>query len=117
MGCTAGNLDGGAASGMVEIWQVNLWFAAGCCETVPFGTILPSILISTPSSVDALWCRFSDAVSLQVMRWLSGPADKLPLRVAEGMTTSGACVRSLVACPGACGPFKRAFSRLGCQAL
>ena len=65
MGCTAGNLDGGAASAMVEIWQVNLWFAAGCCETVPFGTILPPILISTPSSVDALWCRFSDAVSLQ----------------------------------------------------
>ena len=117
MGYTAGNLGRSTTSAMIEIWQVNLQFAAVRCGTVPFGTILAPILISTPSSVDALWCRFSDAVSLQVMRWLSGPADKLPLRVAEGMTTSGACVRSLVACPGACGPFKRAFSRLGCQAL
>ena len=117
MGCTAGNLDGGAASAMVEIWQVNLWFAAGCCETVPFGTILPPILISTPSSVDALWCRFSDAVSLQVMRWLSSPAQKLPLRVTKRMTTSGGCVRPLATCAGVRGPFKRAFSRLGCQAL
>ena len=102
---------------MLEIGRVNLQFAAPRCGTVPFGTILPPILISMPLSVDALWCRFSDAVSLQVMRWLSGPAEKLPLRVAEGMTTSGACVRPLVARAGVCGPFKRAFSRLGCQAL
>ena len=106
MGYTAGNLGRSTTSAMIEIWQVNLQFAAVRCGTVPFGTILPHILISMPLSVDALWCRFSDAVSLQVMRWLSGPADKLPLRVAEGMTTSGACVRSLVACPGACGPVK-----------
>ena len=47
--------------------------------TVPSGTILASFLVSTPLSVDALLCRFSAAVPLQVMRWLSGPAEKLPL--------------------------------------
>ena len=85
--------------------------------TVPLGTILASFLVSTPSPVDALRCRFSAAVSLQVMRWLSGPAEKLPLRVAEGMTKSGECVRALVARPGVCGAFKRAYSRVGCMAL
>eukprot|EP01043_Picozoa_sp_COSAG02_P052060 COSAG02_NODE_5559_length_4229_cov_143.642373_4_plen_64_part_00 len=51
------------------------------------------------------------------MRWLSSPAEKLPLRVAEGMTKSGECVRALVARPCVCGAFKRAYSRLGCMAL
>ena len=38
---------------------------------MPIGTILASFLVSTPLSVDALLCRFSAAVPLQVMRWLS----------------------------------------------
>ena len=84
---------------------------------MPIGTILASFLVSTPLSVDALLCRFSAAVWLQVMRWLSGPAEKVPLQVAERMTKSGECVRVLVARPGVRGPFKRAFSHLGCQAL
>ena len=117
MGYRAGKLGRCTTSAMIEIWRINLQFAAVRCETVPLGTILPPILISTPSSVDALWCRFSDAVSLQVMRWLSSPAQKLPLRVTKRMTTSGGCVRPLATCAGVRGPFKRAFSRLGCQAL
>ena len=47
MGCTAGNLDGGTASGMIEIGRIDLWFVAVCCEAVPLGTIL----ISTPFSL------------------------------------------------------------------
>jgi hypothetical protein len=99
---------------MIATRREEVRFVASRCEMVPLGTILASFLTSTPSSVDALLCRFSAAVSLQVMRWLSGPAEKLPLRVAEGMTKSGECVRALVARPGVCGPFKRAFSHLGC---
>ena len=82
--------------------------------TVPIGTILASFLVSTPLSVDALLCRFSAAVSLQVMRWLCDPAEKLPLRVAEGILKSGECMRVLVARPSVRGPFKCAFSHLGC---
>ena len=74
--------------------------------TVPLGTILASFLVSTPSPVDALWCRFSAAVSLQVMRWLSGPAEKLPLRVAEGKTESSECVRALAVRAGVCQRFE-----------
>ena len=62
-------------------------------------------------------CCFAAAVLLLLMRWLSGPAEKLPLRVAEGMTKSGECVRALVARPGVCGAFKRAYSHVGCMAL
>ena len=72
------------------------------------------ILVSTPASTDALLCRFSAAVSLQEMRCLSGPAEKLPLRVVEGMTKSGESVRVLAAVAGVCGAFKRAFRHLGC---
>ena len=58
------------------------------------------ILVSTPASTDALLCRFSAAVSLQVMRWLSGLFQKLRIRVAEGMTKSGGCLREEVARAG-----------------
>ena len=51
------------------------------------------------------------------MRWLSGPAEKLPLQVAEGMMKSGECLRALVARPGVCSAFKRAYSHVGCMAL
>ena len=51
------------------------------------------------------------------MRWLFGPAEKLPLQVAEGMTKSGECMRALVARPGVCGAFKRAYALVGCLAL
>ena len=51
------------------------------------------------------------------MRWLSGPAEKLPLQVAEGMTKSGEYMRALAARSGVCGAFKRAYSHVGCLAL
>ena len=116
-GYTAASLDTGTASGMLEIGRIDLHFVAACRETVPLGANLPSASSQRLASTDALLCRFSAAVSLQVMRWLSGPAEKLPLRVAEGRTESGECVRPLVARVSVCGAFKRAFSRLGCQAL
>ena len=114
---SAAETVGGTESVSAEIGRIDLLYVATRCGTVPIGTILPPILISTPSPVDALRCRFSDVLSLQVMRWLSGPAEKLPLRVAEGRTESGECVRPLVARASVCGAFKHAFSRLGCQAL
>ena len=67
--------------------------------------------------VGALIRCFAATVLLQVMRWLTGPAQKLPLRVTEGMTKSGECVRALDVRAGVCGAFKRAFSHLGCSAL
>ena len=48
------------------------------------------------------------------MRCLSNLAEKLPLRVAEGMMKRGECVRALAVRAGVCGAFKRAFSHLGC---
>ena len=54
------------------------------------------MLISTPMSTDALVCCLSAAVSLQMMRWLFNPAQKLPLPVAEAGATSSMCVRVLM---------------------
>ena len=105
---------GGSTSGMIGTWWVELHFGAVCQGTVPLGTIRATFLVSTPLPTDALLCRFSAVVSLQVMRWLSGPVEKLPLRTAEGMTKSGECVRALAVRAGVCGAFKRAFSHLGC---
>ena len=100
-GYTAASLDTGTASGMLEIGRIDLHFVAACHGTVPLGANLPSPSSQRLASTDALLCRFSAAVSLQVMRWLPGPAQKLPLRVAEGMTKSGECVRALAARDGA----------------
>eukprot|EP01043_Picozoa_sp_COSAG02_P043186 COSAG02_NODE_3738_length_6304_cov_14.777438_3_plen_84_part_00 len=47
MGYTAGNLDGGTASGRLEIGRVDLRFAAACRGPAPFG----AILVSTPFSL------------------------------------------------------------------
>jgi hypothetical protein len=80
---------------MIEIEQVDLELAAARSGTVPLGAILPSTSSQRLASTDALLCRFSAAVLLQVMRWLTGPDQKLPLRAAEGMTKSGECVRAL----------------------
>ena len=52
-------------------------------------------------------CRFSAAVSLQEMRCLSDPAEKLPLRVAEGMTKSGGCRGVGAVCKLVINAFKR----------
>ena len=43
---------------------------------------------------------FAAAVCVQVMRWLSGPVQKLPPPMAEAMTMSGACMRALSAIAG-----------------
>ena len=86
-----GGFLGGSTSDVVGTRPEEVRFGAACHGTVPLGTILASFFVSTPSSVDALLCRFSAAVSLQLMRWLSGMAEKLPLRVAEGMMKSGGC--------------------------
>jgi hypothetical protein len=75
------------------------------------------ILVSTPASTDALLCRFSAAVSLQVLRWLSGLFQKLLIRVAEGMTKSGEPVREEVPRAGVRRRFKRAVSHLAGLAL
>ena len=48
---------------------------------------------TSSGQLGALICCFSAAVSLQVMRWLSGLFQKLRIRVAEGMTKSGECLR------------------------
>ena len=105
-GYTAAGLDTGTASGMLEIGRIDLHFVAACRETVPLGANLPSASSQRLASTDALLCRFSAAVSLQVMHWLSGPVQKLPLRLAEGMTKSGECVRALAVRAGVSGPFK-----------
>ena len=113
-GYTAAGLDTGTASGTLEIGRIDLHFVAACHGTVPLGANQCSTSSQRLASTDALLCRFSAAVSLQEMRCLSGPAEKLPLRVVEGMTKSGESVRVLAAVAGVCGAFKRAFRHLGC---
>ena len=94
-GYTTASLDTSIASVMIEIGRIDLHFVAARRGTAPIGAILPSTSSQRLASTDALLCRFSAAVSLQVMHWLSGPVQKLPLRLAEGMTKSGECVRAL----------------------
>ena len=110
---SAAETIGGTESVSAEIGRIDLLYVATRCGTVPIGTILPPILISTPSSVDALRCRFSAAVSLQVMRWLSGPAEKLPSGMAEVAAKSFACLRAVVGFEVACGRFKRVLAQVG----
>ena len=99
-GYTAAGLDTGTASGTLEIGRIDLHFVATCHGTVPLGANLPSASSQRLASTDALLCRFSAAVSLQVLRWLSGLFQKLRIRVAEGMTKSGECLREEVARAG-----------------
>ena len=113
-GYTAAGLDTGTASGTLEIGRIDLHFVAACHGTVPLGANQCSASSQRLASTNALLCRFSAAVSLQEMRCLSDPAEKLPLRVVEGMTKSGESVRVLAAVAGVCGAFKRAFRHLGC---
>ena len=96
---------------MAETWWVNLQFAAVRCRTVPFGTILSSS--SSQRQRQPTPCCFSAAVSLQVMRWLSGLFQKLRIRVAEGMTKSGECLREEIPRAGVRRRFKRAISHVG----
>ena len=63
--------------------------------------------------LSALICCFSAAVSLQVMRWLSGLFQKLRIRVAEGMTKSGECLREEIPRASVRRRFKRAISHVG----
>ena len=116
-GYTAAGLDTGTASGTLEIGRIDLHFVAACHGTVPLGANLPSASSQRLASTDALLCRFSAAVSLQVLRWLSGLVQKLPLRVVERMTKGGESVRVTAVVAGVCGAFKRAVSHLGELAL
>ena len=68
-------------------------------------------------STDALVCCLSAAVSLQMMRWLFNPAQKLPLPVAEAGATSSMCVRVLMRVYQRMTPFKRALAQAGVCAL
>ena len=52
-------------------------------------------------------------MSLQVMRWLSGLFQKLRIRVAEGMTKSGECLREEIPRASVRRRFKRAISHVG----
>ena len=113
MGYTVGDLDGVTTSAMVEIGRVNLQFVAACCGTVPFGTILPPILISTPVSTDALVCCLSATVSPQEVGAAVDPAEKLPPTLAEAGATSGMCLRALSALASVCRRFKRALAQAG----
>ena len=113
MGYTVGDLDGVTTSAMVEIGRVNLQFAAVRCGTVPFGTILPPILISTPVSTDALVCCLSATVSPQEVATAVDPAEKLPPTVTEAGATSGVCLRALSALASVCRRFKRALAQAG----
>jgi hypothetical protein len=88
-------------------------FAAEWCLSAP--TFPPTI--STPVSTDALVCCLSAAVSLQMMRWLFNPAQKLPLPVAEAGATSSMCVRVLMRVYQRMTPFKRALAQAGVCAL
>ena len=106
-GYTAAGLDTGTASGTLEIGRIDLHFVAACHGTVPLGANLPSASSQRLASTDALLCRFSAAVSLQVMRWLFGPVEKLPPAVAEAGATSGTCLRALSALSRECRRFKR----------
>ena len=56
-------------------------------------------------------------MSLQVMRWLSGLFQKLRIRVAEGMTKSGECLREEIPRAGVRRRFKHAVSHLASWAL
>ena len=116
-GYTAAGLDTGTASGTLEIGRIDLHFVAACHGTVPLGANLPSASSQRLASTDALLCRFSAAVSLQVLRWLSGLVQKLPLRVVERMTKGGESVRVTAVVAGVCGAFKRAVSHPGELAL
>ena len=113
-GYTAAGLDTSTASGTLIIGRIDLHFVAACHGTVPLGANLPSTSSQRLASTHALLCRFCAAVSLQEMRCLSDPAEKLPLCVAEGMTKSSESVRVLAVVAGVCGAFKRAFRHLGC---
>ena len=116
-GYTAAGLDTGTASGTLEIGRIDLHFVAACHGTVPLGANLPSASSQRLASTDALLCRFSAAVSLQVLRWLSGLFQKLRIRVAEGMTKSGECLREEIPRAGVRRRFKHAVSHLASWAL
>ena len=85
--------------------------AAERCFSAP-PCVLPRL---APASTDALLCTFSAPLSPQVICWMSGPADKLSLPMADARARSGECVRAAVASMGSCERFKRAFSHLGCS--
>lgn len=104
-GATAAKTGDVTASVMVEIGWIDLWFAAACRGTVPFGAIV-STFVSTPASSDALLCSFSAAVSLQELTVTVGPAQKLPPPVPEAGATSGTCVRALSVVASVCRRFE-----------
>ena len=95
--------------------------ANGHLAAAPLAPVVGQRIAPPPSqrlaSTDALLCRFFAAVSLQVLRWLSDPVEKLRLRVVERMTKGGESVRVAAVVTGVRGAFKCAVSHLGELAL
>ena len=85
--------------------------AAERCFSAP-PCVLPRL---TPASTDALLCTFSAPLSPQVICWMSGPADKLSLPVADARARSGECVRAAVASMGSCELFNPGLFRLSVE--
>ena len=54
----------------------------------------------------AYFGMFADAVCVQVMCWVFGPAQQLLVRPAEGSVKSGECLRAMVARAAVRGPFQ-----------
>ena len=97
---------GGTATGITEIWWLDLRFAAVRHETAPFGAILTSTPFLSRVSTDTLQCCFSAAVRVQLLCGVPGLAEKLPPVVAEVAAKSFACLRAVVVRTVACHPFQ-----------
>ena len=97
---------GGSATGITEIWWVDLRFAAVRHETAPFGAILTSAPFLSHVSTDTLQCCFSAAMCVQVVTGAFGPAQKLPPAATEVAAKSFACLRAVVVRTVACHRFQ-----------
>ena len=108
---------GGTATGITEIWWVDLRFAAVRHETAPFGAILTSTPFLSRVSTDTLQCCFSAAVCVQVVTGAFGPAQKLPPAATEVASKTGSCARAWFVCAGVCQRFRRVLAHAGVRAL
>ena len=102
---------------MVEIWWVDLRFAAARCGTVPLGAILVSTPFSSLLSTDTLQCCFSAVVCVQVITEPFDLAEELPTGMVEAASKSGACERAQFACTLVFHRFKRVLAYAGVRAL
>ena len=78
-----------------------------------FRRLLASFLVSRLRQPTL--CTFSAPLSPQVICWMSGPADKLSLPVADARARSGECVRAAVASMGSCELFNPGLFRLSVE--